>query len=498
MNLRIPINTGRKRSRNKDKLRLSENTSGSSPEGSEVEIDLNSCLLSVSSLGGPSESAHKGMLPSNQHYERCQQKQSVILSSEEGEEDLSLTCSEKSDKGTSGRSVSFGQIMVRHYNRTVTDHPSVSSGPAVGLDWGFSRTECDSIDMYEERRGRRRRSTELILRRFEREIILKKDCKIPQSSIARSIRKANSTKSRRRQTINNLKFSFFEEKWQNTTKNFKKMLGLRKSTKKQMELLWERARQEHNRDSQENDASTCAISRHTAPRDSSIRGHIVSRDNVDNVVHSRNRTSDALHLVEDNRLNSESEVESTHKSTETATLQNDVNRRQEKIHAQEDNENSMSSHVFGKEFLSHSSPSVASSNCDLSQSTQETPIGVKSGIRKVFKLARCRRQRTSSNSSELDERIMSSFDLDMPLHDSRPSKVCIEETPPVQSIQETPIGIKAGIRKVFKLARRQHISSNSSELDERSMSSFDLDMPIHNSRPSRVCIEGGSPRDIIP
>ena len=402
MNIRIPLlDNGGQEWRTKDKIPVLENISSSTPEGSDVEIDSDSCLLSVSSLGlSVSQKSHHLTTegPPTQKYERCQQNQSVLNSEEE--EDFSIT----SEKGTNSRSVSFGQITVRHYDRTVADHPAVSSGPGVGLDWSFSRTECNSVDRFEETRGRRRRNTELVLRRIEREIILKKDCKIPQLRIARTVRSVNSTKSRRRQTINNLKFSFIEEKWQSVTKKIKRVLGLRKSTKRQMELLWEHARQEQNRDSHENDASTCAISRQTELKDPSIR---IQRfpDCLDSELPPLNRAVDDIYnFVEDNSLNSK--IESTYSSTKIATHRKE-NRSKDKIH-------------------DHDQSEIVDIERELGHSYPAAPSKVRSSIRKVFKRACFLRKQKGVDNLELDERCMPNFDLDMQLSDSHPSIVCVE------------------------------------------------------------------------
>lgn len=81
------------------------------------------------------------------------------------------------------KNVSFGHIHIREHPRAVGDHPDVTSGPALALDWykeddaagcPHSRTTVwPSVSAYEEARGRRSRSRdEIRLPRHERQNLL--------------------------------------------------------------------------------------------------------------------------------------------------------------------------------------------------------------------------------------------------------------------------------------------------------------------------------------
>ena len=55
--------------------------------------------------------------------------------------------------------VSFSAIKIRHYKQTIGDHPSVSYGPPISLDWKYSEKSLVDVSDYEEnRQGTRRKN----------------------------------------------------------------------------------------------------------------------------------------------------------------------------------------------------------------------------------------------------------------------------------------------------------------------------------------------------
>jgi hypothetical protein len=70
----------------------------------------------------------------------------------------------KLDDVSSSRTVSFGQIHMREYNRAVVDNPAVSEGPPIGLSWEFNPQEIQmKVDEYENARPPRRVKDEMIM-----------------------------------------------------------------------------------------------------------------------------------------------------------------------------------------------------------------------------------------------------------------------------------------------------------------------------------------------
>ena len=53
-------------------------------------------------------------------------------------------------------SVSFGVVQVREYNRISGNHPDVTDGPSLAIDWGFIQNDDVKVSKY-ERVARRKR-----------------------------------------------------------------------------------------------------------------------------------------------------------------------------------------------------------------------------------------------------------------------------------------------------------------------------------------------------
>jgi hypothetical protein len=121
------------------------------------------------------------------------------------------------DSYSSKKAVSFSTVSFRHYERTVGDHPAVSGGPALDFTWEYSATEPQSVVEYELRRSGRRTGSEMIIRRTEREYLLRSDFGVSRTDLALHVRNINKIKNQRRQTLNNLRFSKIEENWRDVS-----------------------------------------------------------------------------------------------------------------------------------------------------------------------------------------------------------------------------------------------------------------------------------------
>jgi hypothetical protein len=69
-------------------------------------------------------------------------------------------------------SVSFQNILIRNYNQTVGDNPSVSYGMPIQLDWDYEEMAPITVDLYEDNRGKRRSPREMVLSYYQRRNIL--------------------------------------------------------------------------------------------------------------------------------------------------------------------------------------------------------------------------------------------------------------------------------------------------------------------------------------
>eukprot|EP00978_Attheya_sp_CCMP212_P001948 scaffold4051_cov52-Attheya_sp.AAC.2 len=108
--------------------------------------------------------------------------------------------------------VSFSSVEIRFYRRIMGDNPSVSAGPAVGIDWKFDKSAILSmqVDDYEHMKTYRCEESDIALSRREREEILL-GIGYSKSQIADNVRHMIKTKHQRRQTVNNLAVSNVEE-----------------------------------------------------------------------------------------------------------------------------------------------------------------------------------------------------------------------------------------------------------------------------------------------
>ena len=64
--------------------------------------------------------------------------------------DTESTIETKDDSShTSKKSVSFGMIQVREYNRVLGDNPDVLFGPPISIGWNYTQKDALSMDEYE-------------------------------------------------------------------------------------------------------------------------------------------------------------------------------------------------------------------------------------------------------------------------------------------------------------------------------------------------------------
>ena len=131
------------------------------------------------------------------------------------------------------RSVTFGNVQVRTYETILTANPSCSSGPSLGIGWRYSSNHTDaSVASYESQQSKiygnyRPSPEELLISRVERENILTKKLGYNSEDLAQSIRETIKMKNQRKQTVDNLKVSWFEERVEVCTRVLGRMLKKR-------------------------------------------------------------------------------------------------------------------------------------------------------------------------------------------------------------------------------------------------------------------------------
>jgi hypothetical protein len=120
-------------------------------------------------------------------------------------------------------SIKFDHVEVRYYERVISDNPSVQSGPAIGIGWRFTRGKRVDVDEWEFQKSSVRKSTELVLSRAERELILR-EAGCTRKEIAEMVRATLKVKNQRITTVNNLSAAGIEEAVETAKKKVASML----------------------------------------------------------------------------------------------------------------------------------------------------------------------------------------------------------------------------------------------------------------------------------
>ena len=110
--------------------------------------------------------------------------------------------------------VRFSSIEFRQYVRILSDNPSTSSGPPIGLGWEFIPEDTTRIDLDLYERGcdgLRRSGSKLILPRDLREKMLR-EVGYSRSEISNAIRNVTKVKKRRNISFQNHKYDPINER----------------------------------------------------------------------------------------------------------------------------------------------------------------------------------------------------------------------------------------------------------------------------------------------
>lgn len=124
--------------------------------------------------------------------------------------------------------VRFDTVEFRHHTIILSDNPSTSSGPAIGIGWSYDPSETITLDVgqYEdEREGSRRSKKEIIVPKHLRERRLR-EAGYSRSEIASATRSADRSKAQRRSSQEMQKFEPLLEK----VETMKRMLPRRRSS----------------------------------------------------------------------------------------------------------------------------------------------------------------------------------------------------------------------------------------------------------------------------
>eukprot|EP00814_Leptocylindrus_danicus_P004896 CAMPEP_0116022308 /NCGR_PEP_ID=MMETSP0321-20121206/10910_1 /TAXON_ID=163516 /ORGANISM="Leptocylindrus danicus var. danicus, Strain B650" /LENGTH=258 /DNA_ID=CAMNT_0003493355 /DNA_START=96 /DNA_END=872 /DNA_ORIENTATION=- len=131
--------------------------------------------------------------------------------------------------------VSFNKVQIREYPVTIGDNPSVSTGPPLSIGWDVQEEYHHDLDDYEDGRGPRRETFQMIVPRKTREDMLK-HAGHSRREFASAIRGTIRTKNQRKATVRNLQFAKADE---GIEKVARKLKGLfRKKEKIDYQHTW--------------------------------------------------------------------------------------------------------------------------------------------------------------------------------------------------------------------------------------------------------------------
>jgi hypothetical protein len=120
--------------------------------------------------------------------------------------------------------VRFSDVIVRQYERIMSDNPACRSGPGIGIGWHYDEAEIKvSVDEWEDRRTRVRYSSIVALSRTKREELIR-ELGYSEREIAAMCRELNKQRSYRRQTVNNLGLEQLEIAIENAKRTCRNML----------------------------------------------------------------------------------------------------------------------------------------------------------------------------------------------------------------------------------------------------------------------------------
>ena len=101
------------------------------------------------------------------------------------------------DTTVTSKGVNFQSVQVRSYRQTLSDNPSVSYGPPIGLDWNYQQEQDVHLDDFESsRQNQRRPYAKLGLNYYQRKSLLESSGSSPKE-VKQAQKKANHDKFQR-------------------------------------------------------------------------------------------------------------------------------------------------------------------------------------------------------------------------------------------------------------------------------------------------------------
>lgn len=130
---------------------------------------------------------------------------------------------------SSRKSVSFDSIQIRSYQLTMGDHPGVSYGPPIQLDWDYQEHEDIELDVYEANRGFSRRTMrQMVMSYYQRKNILEREYGFSEKELVRAKKDANKIKLQRNLTLTLLPMMMVEAALESAGRKAKRVMSKKK------------------------------------------------------------------------------------------------------------------------------------------------------------------------------------------------------------------------------------------------------------------------------
>mmetsp|Transcript_11319 Transcript_11319/g.17510 ORF Transcript_11319/g.17510 Transcript_11319/m.17510 type:complete len:302 (+) Transcript_11319:195-1100(+) len=160
------------------------------------------------------------------------------------------------------RNVSFTKIEWREYERALSDNPSVSVGPALGIGWVYNDAGSVEIEDYEKKKCYRRDATQLRIPSRVRESILREEWGVSRQDLQKATKEINITKNQRRKTQATMELENTAVAVESAVRKFKRLAGLKPRKSKEDQQLWKNAEgyaQEVNQQRRHSDSFLTAV-----------------------------------------------------------------------------------------------------------------------------------------------------------------------------------------------------------------------------------------------
>jgi len=124
---------------------------------------------------------------------------------------ITTTATDRPRLSRQHHSVGFSSVVIREYDQTIGDNPSVSYGPPISLDWEYTQLQTVTLEHYEAHRPPRRSMRQMCMNYYTRRNILTFKCGYKEEEVKAASKEADKAKRGRAVTKYLLPYSKVED-----------------------------------------------------------------------------------------------------------------------------------------------------------------------------------------------------------------------------------------------------------------------------------------------